>query len=283
MHEQTIRFWWAPPDRLREEVDSNVPHQTRTVVIDGELWWLSGRELDPVSNELLDGEERANHTVGGGEHFRPLLDPSWLLAAVELDEIAPGDGVLHVRARLRDDLDGPYLHHLHLVGGADDYALEVDAELGYLRAVTAWLDGEELSHTRVDELALGESLPDERFARPEGVAFEAPGGHARHVSLEEAAAEAPFTLFYLPELPEGAWRLDVRTSRRPHPSVWLLYHRSDGRGAISIGQSGEDTGAYDGEQMLAFERDGTHVVLQSDSLRLDALRELGDRLEPVRA
>jgi hypothetical protein len=138
-------------------------------------------------------------------------------------------------------------------------------------------------HTRLERLVLGDPLPAERFARPEGIAFVAPGGRARQVSLEEAAAEAPFTVYYLPELPDGMWRLHVHASRRPHASVWLVYHRADGRGSISIGQSAEDTGACDGERLLAFEREGTNVVLQSDSLELEELRSLRDALEPFNA
>jgi outer membrane lipoprotein-sorting protein len=281
VREETIRFWSAPPDRLREEVTSNMPPHARTVVLNGELWWLYGDAIDAMTNEQLDEEERANHHAGGGEQFRPLLDPSWLIPAVEIDDVRAGDGVLHVVARPRDDVDGPRYHHLHLVGGADRFELEVDAELGIVRATTAYIDGEELSAMRFEELSLGEQLADDLFTRPTGVDFGPAGGHAAPSTLDNAAAEAPFPVFYVPELPEGVWRLQVHRIRRPKFTVWLMYHRADGRDVLTIGQSQDADLPADGEGTLAVERNGTKLLLRSETLDREKLAELAASLEPV--
>ena len=284
LREETIRFWWSPPDRLREETTSNWPGQTRTTILNGELWWLYGEPMGAITNELLDAEQRANHHAGGGDEFRALLDPSWLIPAIELDDIRAGDGVLHVDARLRDDIDGPRLFPLHLVGGADRFELEVDAELGIVRATTSYLDGKELSSLRFDDLALGEPLDDGLFTRPPDVEFEAPGGHAAEVTLEQAAAEAPFAVFFVPDLPEGIWRLRAHRMRRPTYNLWLVYHRSDGRESFSLGQSTEllFEPADDDEHAVAFERDGTKILLQSDTLDRHALLDIAASLRRFR-
>src|ERR1022692_2400096 len=87
LHEERIRFWWEPPDRLREEVESEVPHHARTSVIDGELWWTYSPDWGAISNVDLSGEERAQHGFGGGESFRQVLDPSGLIGVLEIDAV----------------------------------------------------------------------------------------------------------------------------------------------------------------------------------------------------
>jgi hypothetical protein len=286
IHEETIRFWWQPPGRLREEVSSNIDHQDRTVVRNGDVWWLYGSAMGAVTNESLDDEERVRHGTGGGEHFRPLLDPSWLTGMLEIDRIEANGRALHVEARPRDDLDGAR-HQWRGVESADVVRLEVDADSGIVRVLTLLIDGEELSSTRLDELVLGEAFSEDVFLRPSGIEFSPPGGRAGTVTLEEAAAEAPFPVFFVPDLPEGLWRLHATRIREPRFTLWLAYHRSDGRETFSVGQS--DEAAFEpegetierggttyvvGERAVGFERDGTKVVLQSDSLDAQKLLEL---------
>ena len=291
VREETVRFWWAPPDRLREEVASNMPGGTRTVILNDDLWWLFGDAIGAITNELLDEEARVNHHAGGGDQFRPMLDPSWLIPALEIDSIRAGDGLLHVDGRLRDDLEGPRLFHLHLVGGADRFELDVDAELGIVRAMTSYLDEDELSSLRFDDLVLGELLADDLFTRPAGIDFDPAGERTGPTTLEEAVAEAPFPVFYVPDLPDGVWRLHLHCSRRPRFSVGLMYHRSDGRESFSLMQSEESVFEPEGEHVerdgtiyvigercIAFERDRTKLMLQSDSLDGDALLDVAASL-----
>jgi outer membrane lipoprotein-sorting protein len=321
VHVERVRFWWEPPERLREEVSSETRAQTRTTVLNGELWWTYSPEWGAISNVDLDDEERAQHGAGGGDRFRPLLDPSGLAAVLDFDQVLVAGDRLRVRARPREDLEGPPIHfHLHVVGGADAFELEVDHELGFVRRIAALIDGEELSVTELSEIAFDEVFPPETFVfkPPPGVEVLPPetGRHKRY-TLEEAAEAAPFPVFFLPELPEGDWRLRVNyTDARRRPpvpaNVWLIYHRADGRGALSLAQRPAREGGFgwpgyappeleqlerDGvpytvcradpdrgsQNAVAFERDGTAIQLQSQELELETLLELAGSLERVTA
>jgi outer membrane lipoprotein-sorting protein len=319
VHEERSRFWWQPPDRLREEVESEARGQTRTTVLDGGLWWTYTPDWGAMSNVELDEEERAQHGAGGGERFRPLLDPSALLAVLEFDEITESVGRLRVRARPRDDLDSMHLH-LHVVAGADEYELELDRDTGIVRRLASFLDGRELAVTELTEIALDENFPADTFVftPPPGIEVLPPEPHShRHYSLEEAAEAAPFTVFYVPELPEGDWRLYVRFSaprtRPPLPAhVSLVYHRADGRGALVVAQRAPGEGGFgwagfappeletierDGitftvgradlergsQNAVAFERDGTAIQLQSQEVAVETLLALAESLRPVRS
>lgn len=320
VHAERWRFWWEPPDRLREEVESELPSQTRTTVLNGELWWTYSPEWGAISNVDLDEEERAEHGTGG-DRFRPLLDPSGFAAVLDFDQVAVDGDRLRVLARPRDDLEGPPVHfHLHAVAGADAFELEVDREIGFLWRMAALLEGEEVSVSEVVEIAFDEAFREETFVfePPPGVEVLPPeAGRHRSYSLEEAAEAAPFTVFFIPELPDGDWRLRVNYSearrRPPVPvNVWLIYHRADGRGALSLAQRPAGEGGFgwpgyappqlehlerDGvrysvcradpergsQNAVAFERDGTAIQLQSQELDLDTLLMLAASLEPVRA
>ena len=318
-HEERWRFWWEPPERLREEVVSQAPAQTRTTVLNGELWWTYSPEWGATSNVDLDEEERAQHTAGGGDRFRPLLDPSGFAAVLEFDDVVADSDRLRVRARPRDDLQGPPIHfHLHTVAGADAFELEVDRARGFIWRMAALLDGVELAATELKEIAFDEAFPPETFVfqPPAGVEVVPPetGRHKRY-TLEEAAQAAPFPVFFIPELPEGDWRLRVNyTEARRRPpipvNVWLIYHRADGQGAISLVQRPAGEGGFgwpgfaqpeleeierDGvsytvcradpergsQNALAFERDGTAIQLQSQELDFETLLELANSLARV--
>jgi outer membrane lipoprotein-sorting protein len=319
LHEERARFWWQPPDRLREEVESAAHGQTRTTVLNGALWWTYTPDWGATSNVDLDEEERAQHSAGGGERFKPLLDPSGLLAVLDFTEIIDAADRVHVRARPRDDLEGHVSHfHLHVVGGADEYELELDRETGIVCRIASFLDGRELAVTELTEVALDERFPEDTFVftPPPGVEV-LPPEPARHrqYTLEEAAKAAPFPVFYIPELPEGDWRLHVNYSeartRPPMPAhVWLIYHRADGLGTLSLAQRPEGEGGFgwagygppeletverDGvsltivrsdpergsQNTVALQQDETAIQLQSQELDVDTLIRLAVSLEPV--
>jgi len=319
LHEEQCRFWWQPPDRLREEVESEARGQTRTTVLNGELWWTYTPDWGATSNLDLDEEERAQHGIGGGGRFKPLLDPSGLLAVLDFTEITDAGDRVRVRARPRDDLDGPVAHfHLHVVGGGAEYELELDRETGILRRIVSFLDGRELAATELTELALDEDFADDTFVftPPPGVEVLPPEPHRhRHYTLEEAAEAALFPVFYVPELPEGDWRLHVHYSeprtRPPLPAqVSLVYHRADGRGALILAQRPAGEGGFgsagygppeletvqhdglsltvaradpgsSGQNTVALQRDETAIQLQSQELDVDTLIRLAVSLEPV--
>lgn len=322
-HEERVRFWWEPPQRLREEVETSFPRpQVRTTVIDGELWWLYSPDLGAISNAELDEAERARYGIGGGERLRSLLDPSGLIPALEFEAIERSGDRLHVRARPREDAGLGTRFQVPLGAGADAFELEVDGETGVVRRLTALLEGEEVSSSVLEELALDEEFPEGTFVLvpPPGEEVRPPeGAGERHpYTLEEAAAAAPFRLFAPPELPEGLWRLRVHfheaRRRPPTPALAaLLYHRADARAALVISQRAADSAAdvaWAGlgppeleeverggvrytvcradpargvQHGVAFEREGTTIQLQSEELDVETLLALATTLEPVGA
>lgn len=321
LHEQQTRFWFEPPDRLREESESQ--HSSHTTVIDGDLWWTYTPEWGSTSNVGLSEEEAAEAgTRGGGESFRQLLDPSALLAVLEIDEIEIEGDRLLVRARPRDDLDDFHRHtQLHVSAGADRIDLVVDRERGAVLRIAAYLEGAELSVTELEELAFDETFPDGTFV------FVPPAGEEvrppeifehREYSLEEAAELAGFTVFEISELPEGPRRSHVHYSparERPpmHTNVGLFYHLAGSRGSLIVSQhkAGEGGGfgwpgihpdgppveelERDGMRYsilrgdpeegygsaVTFERDGTAIQLQAPELDADTLLDLAASLRPV--
>lgn len=320
VYEELVRFWFEPPARLREEVEVSPPSSSRTVVLDGELWWMYSPEWGATSNVGLSGEDASHMSAGGGELFRPLLDPSGLPGVLEIDHIDADADRLLVRARPRDDLDN-YQRHLRLRGdsGADALELVVDRERGVVLRMAAYLDGEELSVSELEDVVFDEAFPEGTFVfvPPPGEEVRPPElPRQRAYSLEEAAGLAGFRVFDIPELPEGQWRLHVHFSpareRPPIPAnVALFYSRADGRGSIIVGQqrktddevlrwAGAGPPAFeeierdgvryaaaraDPEQgsssAVTFEREGTAIQIQSQELDVEALLGLAASLRPV--
>jgi outer membrane lipoprotein-sorting protein len=320
VQEERIRFWFEPPERLREETEAP-PHSSHTTVIDGELWWTYSPDWGATSNVGLSDEEASSMSAGGGEPFRVLLDPSGLPGVVEIDRIdAEGDRLL-VRARPRADLDDFHRHtQLHTLSGADELELVVDRERGVVLRLTAYLDGRELSAAQFEELVFDEVFPEGTFVfvPPPGEEIRPPETFAhREYSLEDAAELAGFPVFEIPELPEGQWRLHIHYSpprERPpiQANVALFYHRADGRGTLVVSQHTAGEGGFgwpgihpDGpplEQLeregiryttcradpgqgagaaVTLDRDGTAIQLQSPELDVEALLDLAASLRPV--
>ena len=304
IHEEHTRFWWEPPDRLREESE----RQTR--VVDGELWWVSMPDLGAISNAGLDEDARAEHRTGGGEEFRLLLDPSGMIGLLDFDRIDDEGDVFRVGARLRDDTEDSAFHlRVHFAPGADRIELVVDRRRGVLLRRASYLDDEEMSSVELGEIAFDEDFPSETFVfvPPSGVEVRSPEDAHRRYTLEEAIAEAPFTVFLLGEAPAGFG--DPHVSYHDHrsfggPLLALFYHRTR-RGSLILTQTSAGrklgwpgvepkldeverdgvvytTCASDPElgtpAAVGVERDGTAVRLQSDVLGIDELLELASGL-----
>jgi outer membrane lipoprotein-sorting protein len=320
LQEEVTRFWFEPPDRLRDETESAAGH-THTTVLDGDLWWTYSPEWGAMSNAVLGEDESSNMSVGGGESYRALLDPSPLLGALEIGSIEAGAERYLVRARPREDLDDVHGHtQVRFAFGADAFELEVDRSRGVLLRLAAFFEGEELSVSELEELVFDEDFPEGTFGfvPPAGEEIRPPEtGRGRRQSLDEVAALAGFQVFEIPELPEGQWRQHVHYSapreRPPIPAnVAIFYSRGDGRETIVLSQRkmGEGpfgwTGVYpDGPPLeelerdgvaytvirgdpehgngasVSFERDGTAIQLQSQELDADRLLELAASLRPV--
>jgi outer membrane lipoprotein-sorting protein len=315
LQEERLCFWFEPPDRLREEGD------TRTVVLDGDLWWMYSPDWGAMSNVGVSGEDASNMHAGGGELFRPLLDPSGLLALLDVERVDVDGERLIVHARPRADLQhGSLQLHLHSVAGADELELVVDRERGVVLRVAAFLDGKEMSVTEFDELSFDEVFPDGTFVfvPPPGEDVRSPEAVShRSYSLDEAAELAGFAVFEIPELPDGQWRLHVHYSpprERPpiQANVALFYSRSNGRATVIVSQRKAGEGGFgwsgiypdgppleeverdgvaytvirgDAEQgngsSVSFDRDGTAIQLQSQELDVETLLDLAASVKRV--
>ncbi|MGH2988999.1 MAG: hypothetical protein ACRDMY_03885 [Gaiellaceae bacterium] len=249
-HELVVRFWSEPPARMREETTGVAPQDHEHVLVrDGGRWWSYSPHWGAVSN-VAAGAEAEEVTAGGGELWPALLDPSgWIPVfdfEVEGEVELMGRSAVRVQAIGRgascsDDL--PFVR-TQLPLGADEYRLDVDRERGVVLRAAALLDGEEFWISAFEELVFDEKLPRETFAfePPPGVEVREPDvGLHEPVTIEEAARRATFPLFYIPELPEGRWDLDVLyvpASERPQvrESVHLAYHRADATHHLMVAQ-----------------------------------------------
>lgn len=280
VREERVSFWYEPPERLREETES--PPHSHTVVLDGDLWWMYSSDWGATSNVGLSEEEAGSMRAGGGELFRPLLDPSGLPGVLEIEQIDDDGERLLVRARPREDFDEHRPHiQLHSLAGADELELVIDRERGVVRRLTATLDGQELSVLEFDELVFDEVFPAGTFTfvPPPGEEVRPPDHlrQQRRYSLEEAAELAGFRVFEIPELPEGPWRMHVNyIPPRGRPAIpanlMLMYHRADGRGVLVVSQRKTGEGGFgwsgiypDGPPFEELERDGVqYMTLRAD-------------------
>jgi len=180
----------------------------------------------------------------------------------------------------------------------------------------ARVDGEEFSLHEVTEIAFDDSFAPETFV------FVPPAGELvrgvrasrhRRLTIEEAVAAAPFTVFAPRGIGSG-WRMTVHffpgEERPASPaSVAIHYWRDDASHQLNITQmaleardpfegfhweyldrGGERwrtwTAERDGDAMAArvqLERDGTRITITSNDLDLDRLIKLADMLVPAPA
>lgn len=256
--EQVVRFWSEPPARLREEAESVAPERYEHVTVrDGERWWTYAPEWGAISN-VEAGEEAESTGVGGGELWQALLDPTFLIPALEFeprgDVTLLGRRALRVCATERE----PSASELfpaqgQLPVGADEYELVVDRARGVVLRAAALLQGEAFWVSQFEELVFDEELPPETFVfePPAGEEIRSPDiGLHEPMTIEEAAQRASFPIFYLPELPEGRWDLHVmyaQARQRPpvRESVHLAYHRSDATHHLMVTQRPAEAGEPD--------------------------------------
>jgi outer membrane lipoprotein-sorting protein len=312
--EGIVRLWFEKPDRIREEREGDLRGAVLGIC-DGERWWMYSPESGARSNE-----DDVSFGSGVGQQYEPFLDPSVLspgLIFEPLDEtFVAGRRALRVSARPRGRKRGSP-HQVLLLGvGADEYELAIDGERGVLLRTQARIDGEEFSLHEVTEIAFDESFAPETFV------FVPPAGEIvrgvraslhRRLTIEEAVALAPFTVF-VPRAIGPGWRLTVHffpgEERPASPaSVAIHYWRDDASHQLNMTQTAleardpfagfewEDvdrggarlrtwTAERDGDAMavrVQFERGGTRITISSNDLDLDRLIELADMLVPAPA
>lgn len=310
--EEEVRLWMAKPDRIREEHYGGHADGTLAVAV-GSTWWSYSPHMGAMTN---DGDERQHSATG--QMFQPLLDPARVMGLFDIEitgrDQRDGRGVICAvwRPRALTDHDRFALHQLGT--GADEHAIEVDAERGVLLRLEARFAGEPMAICEALDVTFDAELDDElfRFVAPDGQEPQTPASlhRFRHsLALHEAAAMVPFAVYVLSDAPPG-WQLTVSahaaSQRPPVPAaVHLNYRSGDATAALNIALGSASARAEwrldDAEEITRGDRimrvrrrtdtwpqaqlltvlNETRVMMSSDSLSADDLVELTDRLVPA--
>ena len=313
--EERLRVWRAE-DRVREEHEGG-SRDGAYLVRDGDAWWTWDERNGAHSNE-------GDLTLGysDGEQISLILDPTPLLGTLRFTPTGRGRlaGRETITAdavpRLSDRRERPHMFELHqLGGGADCYALQVDAERGVLLEAVALRDGAPFQRITTEQVAFDHAIDPERFRfrPPAGEEIQPPWGQhrVRHVPLAEAQQLAPFTVLVPARIPPawGAEYAFIEPSRRPPSAacVSINYRSDDGHEGVSLSQYavGDQPDQYNlmlkrddwqtitrngtdlqvrapGSQTQArIERDGTFVFLTSETLTADQLATIAAELKPA--
>ena len=314
--EYNFRVWLAPPDRAREETDGE-----RYSVRRGELWW----SYDPV-NGARSNEDRPDVGSGGtGDDVWWLADPAPIIGLLDYEGFARGQRAgretIEVRAVPRASGDGDHWPLVRLTGeGADELLLSVDAAQGALLRIELRLGGRPYAIYEVLEVAFGEPIADDVFAftPPPGEAIRAVGDEfhvRRDLTIEQAVALAPFTVWIPAQLP-GGWTSEIAfaaANDRPPiaPSVHLDFRSRDSMHAVHVVELAADRAGdndeyeparaapweeieRDGRAMeirdgaetwqpaqLRVELDGTRILMHSNDIAADSLADLACDLVPA--
>jgi outer membrane lipoprotein-sorting protein len=314
--ECTIRVWLAPPDRAREETDGE-----RYSVRRGRLWW----SYDPI-NGARSNEDRPDAGSGGtGEEVWWLVDPAPMIGLLDYDGFGRGQRAgretIEVRAVPRAVGEGDHWPLVRLTGeGADELRLSIDAEQGALLRIEMRLGGHPYAIYEVLDVAFGERFADDvfEFAPPPGEEIRAVGDEfhvRRDLTIEQAVALAPFTVWIPARLP-GGWTSEIAfaaANDRPPiaPSVHLDFRARDGMHGVHVVELAADRAGgedeyeparaapweeieRDGRAMeirdgaeswqpaqLRVELDGTRILMHSNDIAADSLADLACDLVPA--
>jgi outer membrane lipoprotein-sorting protein len=309
--ESLVRVWLSPPDRAREEREGSDGEWYG--VCRGRLWW----RYDVYSGAKSNEDQPEVGSGGIGDEFGRLLDPAALIGVLDFGEISAGRRasrpVLRVRAVPRAVAEGHDDAALWRLGamGADELRLEIDGERGTLLRIEARFEQQPFAISEVLEIAFDEQFSDDTFV------FTPPPGEEvrsiaeqfpvrRDLTIEQAVALAPFTVWIPARLPTG-WETEIgfaaEQDRPPiAPHVFLHYRAADGTHGLRLAESPAD-GPRDeeaegpGGPWRAIERnhrrmqirepaeswqpaqarldlDGTRILIHSADLGADALADL---------
>jgi hypothetical protein len=316
--EGLVRVWLAPPDLAREERSG--ADGEGFGVRRGRLWW----HYDP-HNGARSNEDEPDIGGGVGEELWWLLDPAPVIGLLDFDAVVPGRcagrATLHVRAVPRALPQGDDWPLMRLgAHGADELRLDVDAERGALLRLEARLEGRPFVISEVVEIAFDETFADNVFVftRPPGEEVRSIADEfriQRDLTVEQAAARAPFTVWIPSRLPAG-WETAIafaaENDRPPMaPHVHLHYRAADGTHTVVVaespaGHAGEHSEyeharpapwrevERDGRRLqvrepaeswqpaqVLLELDGTRVHIHSSDLGADALVDFACSLVPA--
>ncbi len=317
--EEIVSIWRQPPDSARVERGDDESSRSYGVR-HGELWWswdptvgaMSNAENRSVGSGI--GEEFATllhpHVLVAALHLTPVERAVRAEREVIVAEATPRGNPtrgLNVGLAL-----------LEIGRGADRFRLEFDAERGIVLASHAFTDGEPFSTIEAVEVAYDEQLDESlfEFVAPPGEQVQSAGGvHRirRHLSVAEAQAAAPFRILIPEQVPRG-WHMHCSYfdggSRRPQsPPLVAITYRSDAADeGLTISESlaahehplAHTSGWRDatagqhrvrvrdrdesfGQAQLIIEREGTHILMTSETLTVADLTAFTRLLRPATA
>ncbi|MGH2963990.1 MAG: hypothetical protein ACRDMH_01230 [Solirubrobacterales bacterium] len=311
------RIWVQRPDSIREEIEGRDWGPETTVKI-GEQWWSYDEYSGARTNE---GSDEVGTSVA---RFSAWLEPARLLGSLRFEPL--GATTIAGRQAIRtlafpaeesaldeDRLDFE-LHGLGTPG--EEYEFAVDLDTGTLLRVEARFGGQPVLIGEAEAVAFDEEFPPDTFVftPPEGeeiepLDFGRPSGDQ---PIHEAAAEAPFTVFMLPRIPEG-WTMTAFSfpqSKRPKRGhlVGVSYHADTGAARLNLSQRArseegwaehEDHWDYElaehsgiqmkvhhrsddvPQSMVLVTRDETDITISSEELSGDKLVEIAAELVPA--
>lgn len=274
VQEHAQRIWIAKPDRWRQE------HEEHVAVGRGALWWSQS-----PYNGFLSNEDDPEHGFSSPvEQHAAHLAPVQLIPGLRFVSIDRGDVVV---ARAQPRPARGFMPGLSL--GADEHVLTLDPERGVVLRIESFLGGERFHVSELVDPVWDAEIDEGVFALtpPPGEVARSPRDMHERLTVEEAARRASFAVFAIGRMPEGRWRVDAHfhAAFRERPeAVHLLYFRDDARGHIAVAEypgRPDRWAAAEGVARAETERDGTFVVLSSQTHDEGVLRELAEDLVRV--
>jgi hypothetical protein len=316
--EEIIRIW-RDGDRIRQEREGGGWLDGAYGVRCGERWWSWNSHVGALSNQddPKAGSSGIGEEISVMLNPTPLLG-ALKFAAGGRSTIA-GRATLTAHATARPSQRGELRSVLHQLGsGADHYMLEIDVERGVLLEAVAFRDGKPFHRITTVEVVFDHPIADERFhfEPPAGEEIQPIGGLLRpqRLSVPEAQQRAPFTVLIPYRIPANWHVLCVfreAATRPPRPAtVSLNYRSADGHESVSLSESSATDRPSGYEQLTSsdawqdvecngtvvrvtkpdalgppaqahLERDGTFVILTSETLNSDQLANLAAGLKPA--
>ena len=306
---ETWRLWVAQPDKVRTEF--MVGDNTVTAVIIGDTWWSWSPSREVTTNQ---GDPHHSHGRGSGD---ALLDPSSILPAVELllagRSTFIGRPAVDVRATPsaiddNEEESSDWRHATYqLGGGADEYALLVDAERGVVLRSEARIGGSPFRIIEMETVAFDVEFGEDLFAPPRDRDIE-PAWVPRAVSLTDLPNAVLFTVLVPEHPPFGVEEVDIHPPDRRYGvpeqvhiafasnffgeddrQFWLVESAEPlpERKSVEWAEAedfrfGDDRDINPPLRIVQLERLGTHVEVRSYFLEMEELLGLARSLVPLR-
>jgi hypothetical protein len=265
------------------------------MVDDGEQTWTYGTSMGAI----------VQPSQPGSATFGPVADPSGLVGTMDFTirghALTAGRTAIAVRGTEREPGLGA-----DLAAGADHHDLFVDLERGVVLRCESMLDDEPFRIVEVVEIAFDETFPAGTctFEPPPGVVARAPEEAyppVEHITLEEAARLAPFTVLAPTWLPQGAQiNVTMYMPERDGIEASVFIHWMLGLGGLlsldlrplgtaAVSERGErlerdgqtfEVGETGGQGWVAVERSGTAALLRGN-LELGEMIRIASSLQPA--